>query len=91
VARIVGLHVWVGFDDERFHGGARLARALENFYRIPFERFERFSPWGSVVEVADALARYRDAGCRLFNVMPVAATDAAGIDAMAKIAERLRA
>jgi alkanesulfonate monooxygenase SsuD/methylene tetrahydromethanopterin reductase-like flavin-dependent oxidoreductase (luciferase family) len=90
-APIDGLQVWVGIDDDRDHARARLARAMENFYRIPFERFERFSPWGSVVEVADALARYRDAGCRLFNVMPVAATDAAGIDAMAKIAERLRA
>jgi hypothetical protein len=39
--------------------------------------------------VADFLAAYRDAGCRLFNIMPVAATEDAGIDAVAEIRRRL--
>ena len=68
---------------------ARLAKAMQAFYRIPFERLEKYSPYGTVGEIADALARYRDAGCRLFNLMPIAATTAEGIDAIAEIKRRL--
>ena len=62
---------------------------MENFYHVPFERFEKYSPYGTAAEVADFLARYRDAGCELFNIMPIAETDAAGIDAVAEIRARL--
>lgn len=86
-----GIQIWVGIDDDRAHAKARLGKAMQNFYHVPFEKFERYSPYGSVSEVADTLAEYADAGCRFFNVMPVAASDEAGIDAMAEIRERLRA
>ena len=35
--------------------------------------------------VAESLAAYRDAGCRLFNLMPVAADDATGVAGIAEI------
>ena len=60
-------------------------KGMERFYRIPFERFEKYSPFGTPEVVADALARYRDAGCRLFNLMPVAADPETGIAAVAEI------
>jgi len=84
------MQFWVGVDDNRERGRARLAKAMRDFYRIPYERFEKYAPAGSVSEVAEFLCRYRDAGCRLFNVMPIAESEAAGIDAMGAIAERLR-
>jgi hypothetical protein len=62
---------------------------MERFYSTPFERFEKYTPYGTAAEVADFLARYRDAGCELFNIMPIAADDAAGIDAVAEIRARL--
>lgn len=86
-----GIQIWVGIDDDRERAKARLGKAMQNFYHVPFEKFERYSPYGSVSEVADALAEFADAGCRFFNVMPVASSDEAGIDAMAEIRERLRA
>jgi hypothetical protein len=58
---------------------------MEDFYRIPFERFEKYSPYGSAAEVAEFLSAYRDAGCELFNIMPVADSEEAGIDAVAEI------
>ena len=68
-----GIQLWIGIDDDPARARARLAKAMEQFYRIPFERFEKYSPYGTAEVVAEALARYRDAGCRLFNLMPVAA------------------
>ena len=84
-----GLQLWVGIDDNRDRARARLAKGMENFYHVPFARFEKYSPYGTAAEVADFLARYRDAGCELFNIMPIAEDDAAGIDAVAEIRQRL--
>ena len=84
-----GLQVWTGIDENPGRARARLARGMEDFYRIPFERFEKYSPYGSAAQIADFLAPYREAGCRLFNIMPVADSEEAGIDAVAEIRERL--
>jgi alkanesulfonate monooxygenase SsuD/methylene tetrahydromethanopterin reductase-like flavin-dependent oxidoreductase (luciferase family) len=84
-----GLQVWVGIDDNRDRARARLAKGMEDFYRMPFQRFEKYSPYGTAAEVADFLAGYRDAGCTLFNIMPLADTDSAGIAAVAEIRRRL--
>ncbi|MGE0622209.1 MAG: LLM class flavin-dependent oxidoreductase [Pseudomonadales bacterium] len=89
VPALHGLQLWAGIDDNRDRARARLAKGMENFYHVPFERFEKYSPYGTAAEVADFLARYRDAGCELFNIMPIAETDAAGIDAVAEIRARL--
>lgn len=85
-----GMQFWVGVDDDRGAARARLARAMQDFYRVPYERFEKYSPYGSAAEIAEFLAPYRDAGCRLFNIMPVAASEEAGIAAVAEIARLLR-
>jgi alkanesulfonate monooxygenase SsuD/methylene tetrahydromethanopterin reductase-like flavin-dependent oxidoreductase (luciferase family) len=84
-----GIQVWVGVDDNRERARARLAKGMENFYRIPYERFEKYSPYGDAAEVADFLAGYVEQGCKVFNIMPVAEDDAAGIDAVAEIRQRL--
>jgi alkanesulfonate monooxygenase SsuD/methylene tetrahydromethanopterin reductase-like flavin-dependent oxidoreductase (luciferase family) len=84
-----GIQVWVGVDSNRDRARARLAKGMENFYRIPYERFEKYAPYGSAAEVADFLAGYVDAGCNVFNIMPVADSDEAGIDAVAEIRQRL--
>ena len=85
-----GLQIWTGIDDNRRRARARLAQAMETMYRIPFERFARFSPWGSADEIAEYLTPYRDAGCRLFNIMPVAADEEQGIEAVARIKNLLQ-
>jgi len=86
-----GLQVWVGLDDDRARARVRLAKGMSDFYRIPFDPFEKYSPYGSPEEIADFLAGYAEAGCRHFNVMPVAPSVEAGVDGVAEIRERLRA
>jgi alkanesulfonate monooxygenase SsuD/methylene tetrahydromethanopterin reductase-like flavin-dependent oxidoreductase (luciferase family) len=84
-----GLQLWAGIDDDRDRARARLADAMENFYHVPFERFEKYSPYGTAAEVAEFLSRYRDLGCELFNIMPIAESEQSGIDAVAEIRARL--
>jgi len=86
-----GLQVWVGLDADRGAARERLAKEMQAFYRIPFEPFEKYSPYGTPEEVADFLAAYAEAGCRHFNVMPIASNVEAGIEGVAEIRERLRA
>jgi len=86
-----GLQVWVGLDEDRGIARERLATQMQTMYQTPFERFEPYSPFGSASEIAEALAPYVEAGCRHFNIMPVAASSEASIEVFAEIAERLRA
>ncbi len=80
-----GLQLWAGFDNDKIKARTRLAKGMEQLYRVPFEKFERYAPYGSVEEVADFLRGYRDAGCRIFNIMPVAERAEAGIEAVAEV------
>ena len=84
-----GLQVWVGVDDDRTHARERLAAEMKRLYRVPFEPFEKYSPYGSPGEIADFLAPYAEAGCRSFNVMVVSPSSEHGIDAVAEVKERL--
>lgn len=85
-----GMQVWIGIDEDRVRARERLAQGMESVYRIPFAPFERYSPSGSPAEIADFLAPYAEAGCRFFNLMPVASSVEAGIDGVAEIREQLR-
>jgi alkanesulfonate monooxygenase SsuD/methylene tetrahydromethanopterin reductase-like flavin-dependent oxidoreductase (luciferase family) len=84
-----GLQVWVGLDEDRLVARERLASRMETMYQTPFARFERYSPFGGPAEIAEALGPYVEAGCRHFNIMPVAASTEASIEGVAEIAERL--
>jgi len=84
-----GLQVWVGLDADRTRARERLAKRMESMYRIPFERFEKYSPSGSPEEVAEFLAPYAEAGARDFNVMAVAESSEAAIDGVGEIRARL--
>jgi hypothetical protein len=39
------------------------------FYQMPFEPFERYSPYGTPAEVAEFVRPYVEAGCSAFNVI----------------------
>jgi hypothetical protein len=45
---------------------------MEDFYRTPFGKFERYCPCGTPDEIAAGLLPYVDAGCRSFNLIPLA-------------------
>ena len=66
------MQVWCGLADSRRAARACLAPAMEAFYQVPFERFERYCPYGTAEDVAEFLAPYVAAGCTEFNLIPQA-------------------
>jgi alkanesulfonate monooxygenase SsuD/methylene tetrahydromethanopterin reductase-like flavin-dependent oxidoreductase (luciferase family) len=67
-----GMQVWCGIGASHEEARAVLAPAMQAFYQIPFERFEKYSPTGTPDDVAAFLAPYVEAGCTSFNLIPQA-------------------
>jgi alkanesulfonate monooxygenase SsuD/methylene tetrahydromethanopterin reductase-like flavin-dependent oxidoreductase (luciferase family) len=66
------LNVWCGFGSARESAREAVATRMQAFYQMPFEPFERYSPYGTPEHVAEFLSPYIDAGCSTFNVIPCA-------------------
>jgi alkanesulfonate monooxygenase SsuD/methylene tetrahydromethanopterin reductase-like flavin-dependent oxidoreductase (luciferase family) len=65
-----GLNVWCGLAANRNRARTAVAHTMQTIYRLPYDKFERYSPYGSTAEVADFLAPYVEAGCTTFNLIP---------------------
>lgn len=85
-----GYQPWVGVGDTPEEARRLVAREMEAFYKVPFERFERYVPVGPPGDVAAALAPYVDAGCSFLNLKVVAADETEAIAAGGEIAAALR-
>ena len=68
-----GLQIWVGVGSSMEAGRAHVARAMEAFYRIDFEAFERYTPSGTAADIAAFLAPYVEAGASALNLTPCGA------------------
>ena len=86
-----GYQPWVGVGADEAEARARVAPAMEAFYKVPFEAFEKYTPYGTPEQVAEALLPYAEAGCSMFNLKVVAGDDDESIDAAGEIARLLRA
>lgn len=64
------MQVWCGIADTKERAREHVAPAMEAFYQIPFERFEKYSPYGTPEDVAEFLTPYVEAGCTTFNLIP---------------------
>lgn len=73
------LNVWCGFGPTREAARGPLAARMQGFYQMPFEPFERYSPYGTPEHIAEFLSPYIDAGCSAFNVIPCAEDDQSAI------------
>jgi alkanesulfonate monooxygenase SsuD/methylene tetrahydromethanopterin reductase-like flavin-dependent oxidoreductase (luciferase family) len=85
------LQLWCGFGDDAAAGRQRVAAAMEAFYTIPFERFEKYTPYGTPRQVADFLSPYIERGCRSFNLVACADDQAAALDCVDEVKQLLRA
>ncbi|SBW24355.1 hypothetical protein FDG2_4124 [Candidatus Protofrankia californiensis] len=79
------LCAWVGFGDSPELARPGLAAAMEDYYHLPFEKFEKWSPYGTSEQVAEALAPYVEAGCRDFSLMGCAAPGRDVVEDAAKV------
>ena len=87
----LGFQPWIGLGAERDAARAAVAAPIEAMYQLPFERFERFSPYGSPREIADSLRPYVEAGCASFNLAPQTDDWRRAVDGVAEIRSLLRA
>jgi alkanesulfonate monooxygenase SsuD/methylene tetrahydromethanopterin reductase-like flavin-dependent oxidoreductase (luciferase family) len=63
----------------------RVAAAMEDLYRIPFARFERFTPYGTPEEVAAFFRPYVAAGARHFNISAQTASWEEAVEGVAEV------
>ncbi|GAC1543238.1 MAG: hypothetical protein NVS3B12_31640 [Acidimicrobiales bacterium] len=79
------MQLWCGFGADAGRARPAIASSMEAMYQIPFERFERYSPYGTPEAIAEFLAPYRDAGCSTFNLIACAADPAEAISGAAEV------
>ena len=79
------MQVWCGLAGSREQGREILATAMQGFYGLPFERFERYSPYGRPEDVAEFLRPYVDAGCVEFNLITQSPDEDTRIEATAAV------
>ncbi len=81
-----GLQLWAGVGE---NPREYLAKAMEQIYRVPFEKFEKYSPYGEPEAIAEFLSAYVEKGVRTFNIAAQGADEETCIDAVAKVSELL--
>lgn len=86
-----GIAFWCSIDDDRDNARAMVAGGMESMYHQPFERFERYTPYGSARAVAEFIAPYVEAGARHIILMPVQTTPEENIERAAEVQAELRA
>jgi alkanesulfonate monooxygenase SsuD/methylene tetrahydromethanopterin reductase-like flavin-dependent oxidoreductase (luciferase family) len=84
-----GMQVWCGFGDSKDAARGWLAPAMQAMYRLPFEQFERYCPFGTPEDIAEFLSPYVEAGCAEFNLIPQAADHDWAIAATAEVRKLL--
>lgn len=87
----LGMQYWTSVSDDRDEARALVSEGMESTYRMPFERFERYTPFGAPGEIAEYLAPFIEAGARHINLVPVQDSPEAAMEAAAKVREALPA
>lgn len=85
-----GMQFWMGVDDDRAAARAKVAGSMQAFYRLPFESFEKYTPYGTPEEIAAFIAPYVEAGCRWVNFVVADAPEVA-LDRAVAVRDALRA
>jgi alkanesulfonate monooxygenase SsuD/methylene tetrahydromethanopterin reductase-like flavin-dependent oxidoreductase (luciferase family) len=85
-----GMHVWCGFGSDRASARDRLAGEMQALYGLPFARFERYCPYGSPEDVAEAIRAYVEVGCTSVNLIATAPTPREAADGAVRVRELLR-
>ena len=81
-----GIQVWAGVGDK---ARENLAEGMEAIYKIPFEKFERYSPYGSVDKIAEFLYSYVKSGARIINIEARGSSIEESIEAVSSISTLL--
>lgn len=86
-----GMQFWTSVAGDRVEARERVARAMEATYRVPFERFERYTPFGTAEEVAAFIWGFVERGARHVNLITAQATPEEAIERAAEVRAALHA
>jgi probable F420-dependent oxidoreductase len=84
-----GMQFWIGVDDDRETARRKVAERMIATYNLPFERFERYVPYGSPRDVAETIAPYVEAGATHINLAAAESSPLAAIESVARVREAL--
>ncbi len=87
----MGIQFWTAAAPDRAVARAAVAERMEAMYRVPFDRFERYTPYGTPAEVAEFVARYVEAGARHVNLVPAQESLEETVECAAEIRAAIRA
>jgi alkanesulfonate monooxygenase SsuD/methylene tetrahydromethanopterin reductase-like flavin-dependent oxidoreductase (luciferase family) len=65
-----GLQVWVGVGANPAEARTYVSEAMQDFYKLSFDLFERYTPMGTAQQIAEFLAPYVRAGVSVLNLTP---------------------
>jgi alkanesulfonate monooxygenase SsuD/methylene tetrahydromethanopterin reductase-like flavin-dependent oxidoreductase (luciferase family) len=85
------LNIWCGVGESSGMARVHLAQAMEAFYGMPYDRFEKWSPAGTPKQIADFVVPYLNAGCSVVNLIINGPSAEAEIDAAAEIRQHVLA
>ncbi len=83
------LNVWCGVGKSTERAREFVASRMQAFYQMPYERFEKWSPFGRPDQIVAFLLPYVAAGCSVFNLIVQGESVEQEIDATAAIREGL--
>lgn len=85
----LGMQFWTTVASSRAEARAQVSAGMESMYRLPFERFERYTPFGTAREVAEFILPYAEAGARHVNLIATQDTPEEGIERAAEVRAEL--
>ncbi|MEP6870517.1 MAG: TIGR03619 family F420-dependent LLM class oxidoreductase [Anaerolineaceae bacterium] len=85
-----GMQFWMSIGTTRDEARAQVSKGMEATYRLPFERFERYTPFGTAREVAETIMPFVEAGARHINLLPVQSSPEQLVDSAASVRDALR-
>lgn len=80
-----GLQLWLGVGASPAEGRQYVAEAMERFYRMSFEPFERYTPCGTATDIAEFLHPYVEAGATTLNLTPCGPDRTTEIETVAEV------
>jgi probable F420-dependent oxidoreductase len=80
-----GMQFWTSVAKDRATARALVARGMEATYRLPFDRFERYTPWGTAREVAEFVWQFVERGARHVNLITTQETPEEAIERAAEV------
>ena len=80
-----GLQLWLGVGASPADGRSHVAAAMERFYGMSFEPFERYTPCGTAADIAEFLQPYVEAGATTLNLTPCGPDRHTEIDTVSEV------